>query len=352
MVTSFEAALAKLSIHRTGNRMLEEYYALSDEPLQLHDETLSALLMQYFLKPFEKLNEVYHFQHSSGNLELNEVFHFAAAIFDQPDRFHENSQQLAKYLYDVANHPKIKSGELYVAYFTQVQIEGERADALGIFKSENKDTYLKVFPKDSGFALAYEQDGININKLDKGCLIVNLVREDGFKVLVVDQTNRQTDAAVYWKDEFLKLKIRNDSYNQTQQVLGVYKNFVTEELDKSFEISKADKIDLLNRSMKYFKDKESFDMEEFGNEVIGNDEGIASFMSYAKNFEEEFESPIPSSFEISEAAVKKQSRVYKSVLKLDKNFHIYIHGNKDLIEKGFDDVKHMNYYKVYFKEEI
>ena len=39
------------------------------------------------------------------------------------------------------------------------------------------------------------------------------------------------------------------------------------------------------------------------------------------------------------------------ILKLDKNFHIYIHGNKDLIEKGFDDNKSLNYYKVYFREE-
>jgi hypothetical protein len=61
--------------------------------------------------------------------------------------------------------------------------------------------------------------------------------------------------------------------------------------------------------------------------------------------------PIADSFDISGAAVKKQARVYKSVLKLDKNFHIYIHGNKDLIEKGFDDGRDMNYYKVYFREE-
>lgn len=34
-----------------------------------------------------------------------------------------------------------------------------------------------------------------------------------------------------------------------------------------------------------------------------------------------------------------------------KIFHIYIHGNKNLIEKGFDEEKSMNFYKVYFKEE-
>lgn len=103
--------------------------------------------------------------------------------------------------------------------------------------------------------------------------------------------------------------------------------------------------------MKYFKEKESFDLDEFSQEVIGNADGIESFKNYKKSYEEEFDTAIQDTFEISGAAVKKQARAFKSVLKLDKNFHIYIHGDKDLIEKGFDDDKAMNYYKVYFKEE-
>lgn len=351
MVSFVEASLKQLSIHYTGNKLLEEYYKLSDTPLKIDDEILSNLLMQYFLKPFEKVNEVFHLYHPNDNLQLNEVFHFANEIFENNILFHKNSEQLAKHLYDVANHPKIKSGELYVAHFEKVQIEGEQLDVVGIFKSENKDTYLKVYPEQNGFNVSYEQEAININKLDKGCLIFNVQKEDGFKVLVLDQTKSSNDSAVYWKDEFLKLKIRNDSYNQTNNVLGVYKNFVTQRLDDDYEISKADKIDLLNRSMKYFKEKETFDIEEFGNEVIGNAEGIESFKNYKKNYEDEYESPIADSFEIADAAVKKQARVYKSVLKLDKNFHIYIHGNKEMIEKGYDDEKSMNYYKVYFREE-
>jgi len=92
-------------------------------------------------------------------------------------------------------------------------------------------------------------------------------------------------------------------------------------------------------------------MDEFAGEVIGNPEAIESFKNFKSQYEQEFDSPIANSFEISDNAVKKQARVYKSVLKLDKNFHIYIHGDKELIEKGFDDAKAMNYYKVYFKEE-
>jgi len=350
MISFVDANLSTLSIHHIGNKVQDEYYSLSDNPLQLDDERLSALLLQYFLKPFEKINEVYRFYHSSEDLELNELYHFAHAMFKHNETFHSNTQHIAKHLFDIANHPNIKSGELYVAYFKNVQFEGEVLEAIGIFKSETKDTYLKVYPKERGFGINYEEEAISVNKLDKGCLVFNVDAEEGYKVLVLDQTNRSSEA-VYWKDDFLKLKIRNDNYNQTKNVLGVYKNYVTQQLDNEFEISKADKIDLLNKSMKYFKEKDNFDLDEFSNEVIGNSEGIASFKNYKRDYEAEFDSPINDSFEIADAAVKKQARVFKSVLKLDRNFHIYIHGNKELIEKGFDDEKSMNYYKVFFKEE-
>jgi hypothetical protein len=349
MITFFEAALERIAIHKVGNKQLEEPLILSEQPLQLEDEVLGSLLMQYFLQPFEKVNEIYRLTHSTGNLHLNEVYHFAEKIFDNKESFHESSEQLAKLLYEKAGHPKIKSGELYVVYFTSLQMEGELLEAIGIFKSENKEPYLTVSQEEHGFALQYQQEAINIKKLDKGCIILNAEKEEGYKVAVIDHTNRSE--AVYWMDEFLQLKVRNDNYNQTNNVLSVYKTFVTEKIEEDFDISKADKIDMLNRSIKYFKEKDHFNMDEFSNEVIGSEEGIALFKDYKKQYEQDFDAPIDDSFSINNVAVKKQARVYKSVLKLDRNFHIYIHGNKELIEKGFDAERNLNYYKVYFKEE-
>ncbi|QJD97772.1 nucleoid-associated protein [Mucilaginibacter robiniae] len=350
MVTFFEASLDTISVHHVGNPLQDERYALSDAPLALKDEIIPRLLMQYFLSPFEKTNEVYHLMHPGDDLHLNEIYHYCTEIFGDNSKFHQMSEQIAKHLYSVSSHPKIKAGEIYVAYFNSVQLEGELLDAIGIFKSETKETFLKVYPQDNGFNVDYEENAININKLDKGCLIFNTQAEEGYKVTAIDQTNRNQEA-VYWKDEFLKLKIRNDNFNQTNNTLSIYKNFVTEKLDDEFEMSKADKIDLLNRSMKYFKEKDTFELDEFTGEVLGNDQAIESFKNYKNQYEQEFETKIPDTFEISDNAVKKQARVYKSVLKLDRNFHIYIHGDKELIEKGFDEEKHMNYYKVYFKEE-
>ncbi|WP_410221857.1 nucleoid-associated protein [Pedobacter sp.] len=350
MVSFFEASLSELSVHRVGNKQQDEFYVLSDKSMHIQDELLNQLLKQYFLAPYQKINEIYRFTHPNNDLSLNEIFHFAEEVFNNGELFHENSKKIATYLYEISNHPKIKSGEVYVVYFENVQIEGDLHDAIGIFKSETKESYLKVSPAQNGFTISYEQEAININKLDKGCLIFNTEKEEGYKVAVIDQTNRNGEA-VYWKDEFLKLKVRNDNFNQTQNILGVYKSFVTEKLDEEFEVEKTDKIDLLNRSMKYFKEKESFDLDEFANEVIANPEGIALFKDYKQSYEQEFETPIADTFDISNAAVKKQAKDFKSVLKLDKNFHVYIHGNKQLIEKGYDGEKDMNYYKIFFNEE-
>ena len=349
MVSFSEASILQLSVHRIGNKSQNEFYNLSDKPLPIDDDILGKLLMEYFSVPFGKENEVYRFTHSSGDLNLNELFHFSSSIFSEPDNFHELTGQISKHLYDISNHPKIKSGELYIATFKNLQLEGELTDAIGIFKSETKEAYLKINPAKGGFDLSYEVNGINIQKLDKGCLIFNIEKEEGYKVMVIDQTNRN-DAA-YWRDEFLKLRIRNDNYTKTNATLNACKSFITNKIDNDFEISKADKIDLLNRSMKYFKEKDIFNLDEFSEEVIGNQKAIESFKNFNREYNNEFEAGLEQSFDISTAAVKKQSKVFKSILKLDKNFHIYIHGNKEFIEKGFDEDKSMNYYKVYFKEE-
>jgi hypothetical protein len=349
MIFYTEASIQQLSIHKTGNKLNDDPLVLSDTPMEINDEVLSGLLMQYLLNPFEKVQEIYRLYHPTNQLGLNEIYHFAAEIFAAPETFHQNTQQIARHLYDIASHARIKPGELYLAYFSKVQVEGEITDAIGIFKSETKEPYLKVAYEDTGFQLMYEEQAINIKKLDKGCIIFNTEKELGYKVAVTDQTNRTE--AVYWVDDFLKLKIRNDAYTQTQNTLSIYKTFVTEKMDEEFELNKADKIDLLNRSIDYFKGKESFNFDEFANEVIGHPQGAESFKKFKSKYEVEFDTEIADSFDISEAAVKKQARVFKSVLKLDRNFHIYIHGSKDLIEKGYDEQVGKHYYKIYFNEE-
>jgi hypothetical protein len=66
----------------------------------------------------------------------------------------------------------------------------------------------------------------------------------------------------------------NNEFHQTNQFLGIAKQFVTKQLGEDFEVSKADQIDLLNRSVNYFKKHDTFDKEEFESEVFDNENVI------------------------------------------------------------------------------
>jgi len=275
------------------------------------------------------------------------VYGFASAIFDSPDVLFDLSVNFAKHLYEKSVHPKIKGGEFYTAYFRDCILDGETVEAVGLFKSENKDMFLKVFPSAGGYGINCEK-GINISKLDKGCLIFNTEKEKGYVVAVVDNTNKGTEAQ-YWIDDFLHVQQRKDEYHNTQNVLSMCKTFVTKELPGQFDVTKADQADLLNKSVKFFKENERFDMREFATEVMAQPELVESFNQFKQVYQKERDIDIEENFEISESAVKKQARIFKSVIKLDKNFHIYIHGNRELIEQGSD--ARGKFYKVYYSEE-
>ena len=334
--------------HSVGNKTLDEEVRLSNSPVDNLEEVVLSLLLQYFTMPFKNTGEYFHLHHETS-LAMNEVYSYVAQIFDNPASLIEQSQHLARHLYDKSTHPKVKAGDMYVAYFTDCVVEDEVTDCIGIFKSETKERYLKVFANADSYEMQAEE-GINIHKLDKGCLIVNTEKDKGYLVVLVDNLNKQ-DGAHYWKDEFLKVKPREDNYYHTQGYMKLYDNFIQEKLKVDFEVSKADEIDIQNRTKKFFKEKETFDFQEFAQEVIQQPEIIDQFREFKEEYQEQNQVTIADEFNISDKAVKKQSKFYKSIIKLDKNFHIYVHGNKEYIERGFDEASGMNYYKLLFKEE-
>ena len=344
MINTNFCKIKSIAVHSVGNKLNQDSIRLSKQCLSINDE-LKELLTNYFLSPF-KSNEYFNFYHET-DLKYNEVYNYVSKIFDNPETLLEQSVNLAKHLYEQSTHPKIKGGEFYTVYFKDCIIDGKTVDAVGLFKSENKDTFLKVFPKGEGFEIESEK-GININKLDKGCLIFNTERENGYVVAVVDNTNKGIEAQ-YWTDDFLHIRQRKDEYYNTQNIMSLCKHFVKDELPQQFEISKADQVDLLNKSVKFFKEKDNFNIEEFANAVIGQPDIIEKFNQYKSEYAKEYDMEFVDNFTISESAVKKQARVFKSVIKLDKNFHIYIHGDRNLIEQG-EDTKG-KFYKVYYKEE-
>ena len=337
-------SIKKIIFHIIGNKLNQDNILLSTDIIEI-DSGMRKNLISYFLTPFTS-EEFYQFHHES-DLALNEVYTYVSKIFDREEQVYEQSVNLAKHLYEQSTHPKIKGGEFYTVYFKDCILDSETLDAVGLFKSENKDTFLKVLQENGNFNLQSEK-GINIKRLDKGCLIFNKNRETGYVIAVVDNSGKGVEAR-YWLEDFLHVRLRKNEYTNTQNFMTLAKNFVTQELPKEGKFSKTDQIDILNKSLDFFKDKDEFDIDDFTNEVMSEPETIEKFRQYKQRYEDETGISIDDNFLVSEAARKKQQRAFKRVIQLDKKIKIVIDGNSQNIEQGTD--KKGKFYKLYYTEE-
>ena len=133
----------------------------------------------------------------------------------------------------------------------------------------------------------------------------------------VDNVGKGVEAR-YWLGGFLHVRRRNDEYTNTQNFLILTKSFITQELPKEGEISKAHQIDFLNKSLDLFKDKDTCAIDDFINEVMVEADIIEKFHHYKHRCEDETGISIDDNHSVSEAVQKKQQRSFRRVIQLDK----------------------------------
>ncbi|MCO5230555.1 MAG: nucleoid-associated protein [Chitinophagales bacterium] len=343
-----QAYIIDLSIHFIGNKTNHIDAKISESPVLL-DSEMAIRLKDYFLNKISKQTEKYQFTHVES-LEYNEVFNFVGQALTNDQPFHEVSKKVARHLHDMCEHPNIKAGELFFVHFSNILFDHTPIEAIGIFKTENKNGFFQIQQGVNSFDIDY-QEGIDAGKIDKGCLVLDLEFETGFEILLIDSASSKGEEALYWKEDFLNVSPINDAFTQTKSFMNLTKDFVQFQVKKDVgTIEKADQIDMLNKSIQYFKANNDFDQKLFEKEVFSEPEVIESFRDYTATNQYSYGLDLDKGFEISNPAVKKQAKDFKSILKLDKNFHIYIHGDRSLIERGIDE-NGKKYYKLYFKDE-
>ncbi len=339
-------SLQKIIVHLAGNKNNGEPLLISSSSLQLNGD-LNAILADSFLSRFKANHEYYCFTHASS-LQYNEVYNYCKEVFNDASVFEEASQSIAKQLYNASVHPKIKGGEVYICLFDALPVESRMCKAIGIFKAENKALFLETAQTKTAIDVELKE-GVELTKMDKGCLVINNKSADGFDVLIFDNQSRGEEAQ-YWKEAFLHLAPQKNEYHNTQHLLQLTKQFITGPMETELGVERGEQAELLHKSIDYFKSKETFDIDEFQTEIFKDDDRIEAFRQFGSRYVESNDFNLAAQFDISSEAVKKGSRIFKSVVKLDKNFHIYIHGRTDLIEKGTDD-NGRKFYKIYYQEE-
>ncbi len=348
------AKLENLIIHQVGNKLRDEGLFVSPTVYEMKDGNVEELLLKYFLSSF-KNKVLYKFFHET-DIHLNELYMYISSIFIDPDSFYTQSVNILKHLYEKSSHPQIKGGEFYMVYFTDCIVNEQKTDGIGIFKTEKKETYLKVTRYAEEFVVGSEK-GINIKKLDKGCIIFNADSSDGYRVAIVDAVNKGNNEALYWKDDFLRLTNVQDGYFHTETCLTVCQDFVENIYGEIHQADRKDKVVFMNEAVAYFDKHNEFNLENFVQEVVKEPELIEQFKEHKENYDINQGLAATERFNISSPAVKTMKRKIKNLIKLDTEFEIKVKksssemDNMQFIERGFDDEKGMNFYKVYFNEE-
>lgn len=349
MINLFNAQIESISIHKVGNKSRNEPIFLSEEPYKLSDE-ITPLIKDFFLKPFrEKEENYYQFAHEV-DLDFNEMYTNSDLIFQDSSRTHEISKRITKHLFDQSNHPHIKNGEVYVVHFTNVSIDNNVVDAIGIFKSEIKGDFIELEENGTHLDMILKQ-GISLEKLDKGALIFNYKKEEGYKVLSID-SNRYD--ARYWLEHFLSVDAFQDENFFTKKYLKFTQDFAKEVVSPAED--KREEVMFMNRALNHFAKNDDFEETSFLNEVLDNPDLISEFKSYKVDKGAKYSIEDVSSFPISNSAVSDARKKIKNLINLDTGIQIKINitnpDNLDkIVERGYDAEREQYYYLIYYNTE-
>lgn len=349
MINLYNAQIESLSLHKVGNKSRKEPIFISELPYRVSDEML-PLLKEFFLKPFREKEEVYFQFAHEVDLEYNTMYNFCRQIFEQPEQAHRVSKGITQHLFDQSNHPHIKNGEVYVAYLKNITIDNNVVDAVGVFKSEIQHDYIEMHEEQNILDMELKQ-GIALDKLDKGCIIFNINKDEGYKILSID-SNRYDSR--YWLEHFLAIDECQDENFLTRKYLKFCQNFAKDVVLPAED--KKEEVMFLNRSVNFFAKNDQFEETNFLNEVLDNPDLVSEFNIYKIDKGQKYSIEDVTTFDISNSAVSDVRKGFKNLIKLDTHMEIKLNfinpeSADKFLEKGWDEEKQMYYYLVYFNKE-
>ncbi len=348
MIKRQKASISKCIIHKIGNKFNDAKNVFSENVITF-DEDSYHLMLPFLLKPFGSLIESYRFNHHA-DISLNEINSYSSQVFKDETAFIEVSKNIVNHLYEQSNSAQIKTGDVIIALFDDIEYKDVVTQAIGIFKIENKINFFQTFLEDNSYDV-FVQKGISTKKVDKGCLIIDSPDTDGAVVLSVDNNNYD---AQYWINHFLNIKHADDNNRHTQVYMEMCKDF-SEEIIKQ-EFGNQQQNQFLAKAIDYFKENETVNIHDFKDTIFEEEDHKELFDTYKKQFEDINQVLVRNQFQISDAVVKKEKKKIKTEIQLDTNIQIKLDidapdAAEEYLERGYDEERKMKFYKVYFNEE-
>ncbi|MCA4782881.1 nucleoid-associated protein [Empedobacter stercoris] len=335
------AYIEHLVLQKVGHKVREEANIFASKTTEF-DESKEEQLIPFLFGPFRKNLELKQFSHYTDKLEFNKVYNLCKSAFDEEIDFIDFSNEVLKALYDQSLHPQIKSGEVFTVQLNNAQFDGISCKAIGIYKLENKSKFLRFDERET---IDYNVlKGYKLDKLDKGVLILDVYRDEGFRVYTIDDNNVESE---FWTKNFLEVKPVTNPALQTKNFIEIITDFsndvVLQHGDKKIQT------EFLSNAIEQLSNNEFMNIE-----IV--DETLGDYKDDFNQFLNVNQISVDREFEVDSGMLISQSKKIKSEIKLDTGAKIYIdllnsECAADNLERGFDDEKKMFYYKVYFNSE-
>lgn len=272
------------------------------------------------------------------SVELNPVYQFVSKIFDDIETFLKQSVNIATFLYDQSIHSNIRSGELYVLLL-ECEYKKEPVEAIAILKSEKKDPFLAT-DNDGREISVRTIYGTGLKGLDKGCLVLNVERENGYVVGTVDNTNNGSDAQ-YWTDSFLHVTNCDDDYHETMKLMEMLTAFSKQVAEQNA----AEGAVVAKKATELLKKGEAVQVEELADRICVTDEQREQFVSFRQEFEEghgEFAEEV----NVVAKAASRKPVTRMNTLRIGDVFEVKVLTPEARMEQGKDDSG--RYWKLYW----
>lgn len=335
------AYIEHLVLQKVGHKVREEANIFASKTTEF-DESKEEQLIPFLFNPFKKNLELKQFSHYTDKLEFNKVYNLCKSAFDEEIDFVDFSNEVLKTLYDQSLHPQIKSGEVFTVQLNNAQFDGIPCKAIGIYKLENKSKFLRFDERET---IDYNvMKGYKLDKLDKGVLILDVYRDEGFRVYTIDDNNVESE---FWTKNFLEVKPVTNPALQTKKFLETINDFANDiVLDKT---NRKEQAEFVSNAIDQLANNEFVNIE-----II--DETLGEYKDDFNQYLNKADLKLDKEFEVDSGVLIAQAKKIKSEIKLDTGAKINLdllnsECAADNLERGYDDAKKMFYYKVYFNSE-
>lgn len=335
------AYIEHLVLQKVGHKVREEANIFASKTTEF-DESKEEQLIPFLFGPFKKNLELKQFSHYTENLEFNKVYNLCKSAFDEEIDFVDFSNEVLKTLYDQSLHPQIKSGEVFTVQLNNVQFDGIICSAIGIYKLENKSKFLRF---DEREVIDYNVlKGYKLDKLDKGVLILDTYREEGFRVYTIDDNNVESE---FWTKNFLEVKPVTNPALQTRKFLETINDFANDVVLN--QTNRKEQAEFVSNAIDQLSNHEFVNIE-----II--DETLGEYKDDFNQYLNQADLKLDKEFEVDSGVLITQAKKIKSEIKLDTGAKINLdllnsECAADNLERGYDDEKKMFFYKVYFNSE-